>query len=71
MELRMKEDIVEASAKNHGMFVVHNETKDQRVVPCWEAISKSTLKTPKEVYDSLAADGYSFVFNFLSVFGLR
>jgi hypothetical protein len=61
MEARLTEDILEVASNNNGMFIVHNETEDQRVIPCWEAVSKSSLKTPKEVYDGLEKDGYACV----------
>jgi hypothetical protein len=56
MEARLKEDIQREIKRYNNMLLVHDEIENKRVVPSW--MSADDIKTPKEVFESLAANKY-------------
>lgn len=62
MESRLKGDLLAEAGANDGMTIIHEEAKDQRILPCWEAVSGSNIRTPREVYSDLHAEGFDVSF---------
>ena len=69
MELRLKEDVITESLDNSHKVMIHvevyntdstgNALESERVVTSWEAISGTdAIKTPRQIYDTLASEGY-------------
>jgi hypothetical protein len=53
MEERLKKDIIEEKNKYEGNLLVHDESANNEIVSFWESISKDSIKTPKDVFESL------------------
>jgi protein-tyrosine phosphatase len=62
MESRLKADLLNEGGRNGGMTIIHEETKDQRVLPCWEAVSGTNVYTPQEIYADLHNEGFEVSF---------
>lgn len=58
MESRMKMDIIEESKKYYGNIIIHDETFQKDVVPCWEAVTQNSVQTTREVFEEMKKDGY-------------
>ena len=55
MEDRLKQDINKELSKWNNLLLVHEEVEDGKIVPMWTSITD--LQTPKELFESLNAQG--------------
>lgn len=58
MEDRLKQDILEESKLYSDKFLVHDESPDGKLTFNFESVSKETVLTPRDAYNSLAKLGY-------------
>lgn len=56
MEQRLKEDVLAEKLKGNGLFLVHEERGESKLLPVWMAIE--TIQTTCEVFESLRENGY-------------
>jgi protein-tyrosine phosphatase len=64
IENRLKQDVLREAERNGGNILIHRELGEDDLRPCWEAVTKGTVKTSREIYDEvLRADGYDVVYS--------
>ncbi|KAG2100890.1 inositol hexakisphosphate-domain-containing protein [Suillus cothurnatus] len=63
IEERLKNDILQESAKYGGLILTHNElpaeSGDGAVLPTWTHVDKVNVRTSRELWDELRADGWN------------
>ncbi|KAG8865965.1 hypothetical protein FRC20_009226 [Serendipita sp. 405] len=60
VEQRLKEDILNEAAKFGGLVLTHNEQEDSGgiILPTWTAADSQTVKTSREVWESMKVEGW-------------
>ncbi|KAG8824150.1 hypothetical protein FRC17_009172 [Serendipita sp. 399] len=60
VEQRLKEDILKEAANFGGLVLTHNEQEDSDgiILPTWTAADAGTVKTSREVWESMKAEGW-------------
>ncbi|KZT29832.1 hypothetical protein NEOLEDRAFT_1174835 [Neolentinus lepideus HHB14362 ss-1] len=65
IEKRLKNDILQEAAKYGGLILTHNEVASDNgegegaILPTWTAADPSNVKTSREVWESMANNGWS------------
>ncbi|KAG1860386.1 inositol hexakisphosphate-domain-containing protein [Suillus subluteus] len=63
IEERLKNDILQESAKYGGLILTHNElpaeSGDGAVLPTWTHVDKVNVRTSRELWDEMRADGWN------------
>lgn len=63
IEERLKNDILQESAKHGGLILTHNElpaeSGDGAVLPTWTHVDKVNVRTSRELWDEMRADGWN------------
>mmetsp|Transcript_46161 Transcript_46161/g.75319 ORF Transcript_46161/g.75319 Transcript_46161/m.75319 type:complete len:514 (+) Transcript_46161:137-1678(+) len=59
MEKRLAIDVLEGAEGQQGIFLMYNQNKDMTNVASWEHVAPETVKTLREIYDTLQKDGYA------------
>ncbi|KAG1872156.1 inositol hexakisphosphate-domain-containing protein [Suillus subluteus] len=63
IEERLKNDILQESAKYGGLVLTHNElpaeSGDGAVLPTWTHVDKVNVRTSRELWDEMRADGWN------------
>jgi protein-tyrosine phosphatase len=63
IEERLKNDILQESAKYGGLILTHNElpaeSGDGAVLPTWTHVDKVNVRTSRELWDELRTDGWN------------
>ncbi|EPY20257.1 metal ion binding protein [Strigomonas culicis] len=57
VEEQLREDILKEAGQYDGRFLIHDEGSPGELVGAWETANTDTIKTIRQVYDELAADG--------------
>jgi hypothetical protein len=58
IERRLKLDVLEEARKYGGMILTHEEIAGGEVIPTWMGVDEGSIKTPKEVYEDVAREGW-------------
>lgn len=58
IERRLKLDILDEARRYGGMVLFHDEVAPGELVPTWQAVDETSVKTPKEVYDEIRRQGW-------------
>lgn len=58
-DAQLKADVLAEAQKNGGRLLVTEEGPDGQVVQRWEEVTPESVQTPREVFDSLKAQGYN------------
>jgi len=63
IEERLKNDILQESTKYGGLILTHNElpaeSGDGAVLPTWTHVDKVNVRTSRELWDEMRADGWN------------
>ncbi|KAG1804399.1 inositol hexakisphosphate-domain-containing protein [Suillus subaureus] len=72
IEERLKNDILQESAKYGGLILTHNElpaeSGDGAVLPTWTHVDKVNVRTSRELWDEMRADGWDVEDNYLDAY---
>lgn len=58
-DAQLKVDVLAEAAKNGGRLLVADESPDGKLVSRWEDVTPESVQTPRDVFDSLKAQGYN------------
>lgn len=60
VEQRLKEDILSEASRFGGLLLTHNEQEDSDgiILPTWTAAEPATVKTSREVWEAVKAEGW-------------
>jgi hypothetical protein len=58
IERRLKLDILEEARKYGGMILTHEEVTDGEIIPIWMGVDEENVRTPKEIYEQVAREGW-------------
>ena len=58
LEERLKHDVLQELARYHAVLVTQ-ELNDGQLVDVWVEVAPGAVKTPREIYDQLAAENYN------------
>nr|XP_018260510.1 uncharacterized protein I303_07432 [Kwoniella dejecticola CBS 10117]OBR82668.1 hypothetical protein I303_07432 [Kwoniella dejecticola CBS 10117] len=62
MEVALKRDVVRELRQGEGRLLLHDEVETKPgvydIIPIWETVEESEIMTPKELYESVIAEGY-------------
>jgi hypothetical protein len=66
IELRLKLDILAEAAKHGGLILTHNEAAvsdvadgHAAIIPTWTAVDGGNVKTSRELFEGMRAEGWS------------
>ncbi|KAG1720160.1 inositol hexakisphosphate-domain-containing protein [Suillus lakei] len=72
IEERLKNDILQESAKYGGLILTHNElpaeSGDGAVLPTWTHVDKVNVRTSRELWDQMRAEGWNVEDNYLDAY---
>ncbi|WWC93062.1 uncharacterized protein L201_008027 [Kwoniella dendrophila CBS 6074] len=62
MEVALKRDVIRELRQGNGRLLLHDEVEikphEYDIIPIWETLEETEVMTPKELYESVAAEGY-------------
>lgn len=58
-DAQLKADVLAEAARHGGRLLVSDETPDGKLVSRWEEVTPESVRTPREVFDGLRAEGYN------------
>ncbi|RCI07158.1 hypothetical protein CU098_013780 [Rhizopus stolonifer] len=58
MEDRMKLDVVQELDEYDNRMLLHDEDSGFNLLPLWETVPKDQVETPRQVFESIRAEGY-------------
>lgn len=59
IERRLKVDILREARKYGGLILTHDELKEGDIVPTWMSVDEDSVQTPRELYESVKAEGWN------------
>jgi len=63
LEKRLKQDVLAEALEYKGKILLHGEVDAGEIVGVWEAVDESSVQTPREIYESLMAQGYNVAYH--------